>query len=175
MKKRVIFLFLISTFLLSGCAKNVNIKNTESQKINNDFKLCSQSVSGLQFEYPKSWGDCKVAEKNIYFRTDFKEYDVDLVASIREIDKTTAEKDFAESNVIKKEKISDENNLIIYDIACGGAIACSGLDINNGNYYEIDWSVSSNQPIQKNTDGAWIPNYNFTKDDIWNILKSAKR
>ncbi len=184
MKKGIIFSLplLMTILVLSGCTKNNDIKIPEPQTNNipvnqtdSNLKPCAQSVLGLQFSYPKTWGDCNVSDQKLSFRTDFKEHKVDLIADIREINKVSADKEFVGPNIIKKEKIANIDNSTIYNLTCGGGIACTGLNINDKHFYEINWSVVSDQPVPKNLDGIWVPDYSFTPDDIWNILKSVKK
>ncbi len=137
-----------------------------------DFKICSLDVSGFKFLYPENWGDCKVDGQKISFRTDFKKYNVDLVAEIRETSKEMAQ-GFMDYS-IKQEKINSIDNAIIYRGACGGGIACSILNVNDQKFYEINWTVKSSQPVPEDLDGVWVPEYSFTDDDIWTILKSIK-
>ncbi len=137
-----------------------------------DLKICPFEAAGFKFSYPKTWGECKVDGQKISFRTDFKKYDVDLVAEIRETSKEMAQ-GFIDYS-IKQEKIDSIDNAIIYRGACGGGIACSVLNINNQKFYEIDWGVVSNQSVPENLDGVWVPDYSFTDDDIWIILRSIK-
>jgi|GEM_PF-2991163 len=138
-----------------------------------DLKTCPQEVAGFKFSYPKTWGDCKVVGQKIFFRTDFQKYNVDLVADIREISKDMATSSFITSNN-KQEKIVGINNSTIYNIACGGGAFCSGLNINNKHFYEINWDAVSNQPAPKNLDGIWRPDSSYTSDDIWTILRSIQ-
>lgn len=138
-----------------------------------DLKICPFEVAGFKFSYPKTWGDCKVDGQKISFRTDFKKYNVDLVAEIRETSKEMADQGFITYN-IKQEKIEGINNSIVYRVACGGGIACSALNINNQKFYEINWDVFSNQPVPNNLEWIWTPDYSFTPDDIWNILRSIQ-
>jgi len=137
-----------------------------------DLKICPFEVAGFKFSYPKTWGDCKVDSQKISFRTDFKKYDVDLVAEIRETSKEMAQ-GFMDYS-IKQENINSIDNTINNRGACGGGIACSVLNINNQKFYEIDWGVVSNQSVPKDLDGVWVPDYSFTDDDIWIILRSIK-
>jgi len=137
-----------------------------------DLKICPFEVAGFRLSYPKTWGDCRVDGQKISFRTDFKKYNVDLVAEVR---KTSSElaKGFMDYS-IKQEKINGINNAVIYRGACGGGIACSVLNVNDQKFYEINWEVVSNQPVPENLDGIWVPDYSFTYDDIWTILRSVK-
>lgn len=137
-----------------------------------DLKTCPQEVAEFKFSYPKTWGDCKVDGQKISFRTDFEKYNVDLVAELRETSKEMAQ-GFMDYS-IKQEKIDSIDNAIIYRGACGGGIACSVLNINNQKFYEINWEVVSNQPVPEDLDGVWVPDYSFTDDDIWTILRSIK-
>lgn len=137
-----------------------------------DLKICPFEVAGFKFSYPKTWGDCKFDGQKISFRTDFKKYNVDLVAELRETSKEMAQ-GFIDYS-IKQEKIDSMDNAIIYRGICGGGIACSILNINNQKFYEINWDVVSNQPAPENLDGVWVPDHSFTDDDIWTILRSAK-
>ena len=137
-----------------------------------DLKICPSEVSEFRFSYPKTWGDCRVDGQKISFRTDFKEYNVDLVAEVRETSSELA-KGFMDYS-IKQEKIAGINNGIVYRGVCGGAMACSVLNIDDQKFYEIDWGVVSNQSVPENLDGVWVPDYSFTEDDIWTILRSIK-
>ena len=138
-----------------------------------DLKICPQEVAGFKFSYPKTWGDCKVDGQKISFHTDFQKYNVDLVADIREISKETADQSFIAHN-IKQEKVPGALNSTIYDVTCGGGIACTALNINDKKFYEINWDIVSNQPVPENLDGVWVPDYSFTYDDIWTILRSIQ-
>lgn len=135
-----------------------------------NLEVCPLDISGFKFSYPETWGDCKVDDQKISFRTDFKKYNVDLVVEFREFSKEMAE-DFINYS-IKQEKINGINNAIIYKGVCGGSITCSVLNINNQKFYKIDWGVSSNQSVPEDLVGVWVPDYNFTDDDIWTILRS---
>ena len=149
------------------------LSNNQVRQINSDLKICPQEVAGFKLSYPKTWGDCRVVGQQIFFRTDYKKYNVDLVADIRKISKETAGQSFMVYDT-KQEKIPGALNSTIYNIACGGGVFCSGLNINNEYFYEINWDVVSNQPVPKNLDGVWSPDYSFTSDDIWNILRSIQ-
>lgn len=138
-----------------------------------DLKICPSEVAGFKLSYPKTWGDCKVDGQKISFRTDFKNYNVDLVAEIRETSKEMANQGFLTYN-ITQEKIEGINNSIVYRVACGGGIACTALSIDNQKFYEINWDIVSNQSVPENLDGVWVPDYSFTYDDIWTILRSIK-
>ena len=170
---------LVVVLTLAGCsikpAVNNKPQNNEVHRpISDSLKLCPQIVLGLKFDYPKSWGDCKIIDNKIYFRTDYKKYNVDLVAEIKSVNTAVTGQDFLGVGVTKKEKIDGINNSTIYNIPCGGGIACTVLNIDDKNFYEINWDVTSSQPIPEKLDGVWVPDYSFTRDDIWNILKSIK-
>lgn len=136
-----------------------------------NMRLCDNVVLGLQFSYPKNWGDCRIEDNNIYFRTDFEKYNVDLVAEIKKIDTSKTDiKEFFASGW-NNEKISE--NIEIFEVPCGGAILCGGIKINN-NIYTIDWVVSSDQKVPENLDGIWVPENDVTKDQILSIMRSVK-
>ncbi|MEI7452495.1 MAG: hypothetical protein WCK37_04845 [Candidatus Falkowbacteria bacterium] len=189
MKKIIFPVALIMILTLTGCgvksvANNSSVQTTSqivtpTKVVNNsNMKSCSQTISGLKFSYPKNWGDCKVVDNKISFRTDFKKYNVDLIAEIREISKANVASVYSNftdnTSFIKKEKIDGIDNSTIYNIACGGGIACTVLNIDDKTFYEINWDVASSQSVPKNADGVWVPDYSFTQDDVWNILKSVK-
>lgn len=132
-----------------------------------NMRLCDSVVLGLQFSYPKNWGDCKVEDNNIYFRTDFEKYNVDLVGEIKKADYLLEEY----GNNVDNEKISE--NIEVFKIGCGGALSCAGIKVDN-HIYEIGWQVSSDQKSPENLDGIWTPDHNITDDQMWNIVKSVK-
>jgi len=166
MKKKSILIGVIVLFLV--LAVLFVFKYNQINKAS--LKTCPQEVAGFKFSYPKTWGDCKVDGQKIYFRTDFKKYNVDLIAEVRETSKELAQ-GFMDYN-IKQEKIDGIKNSIVYRVACGGGIACTALNINDQKFYEINWDIKSNQPVPKNLDGIWVPDYSFTDDNIWTILRS---
>lgn len=138
-----------------------------------DLKICPFEVAGFKFSYPKTWGDCKVDGQKISFRTDFKKYNVDLVAEIRETSREIAYQGFVTNN-ITQEKIDGINNSIVYRVACGGGIACTALNIDDQKFYEINWEIVSNQPVPNNLEWILTLDYSFTPDDIWTILRSIQ-
>ncbi len=188
MKKTSFVILVLCLFVVCGCSiktnkDNLNINQNQNQEQNKqqivsevaeganvDTKLCNSKIAGLQFSYPKNWGDCRVDENNIHFRTDFKKYNVDLVGEIIEITNPTE----IEGGLLvgyDNEKIS--SNVEVFKIACGGALLCSGIKINNA-VYRATWVVSSDQKAPENLDGIWMPEHNITQEQIWNILKSVK-
>lgn len=164
--KKILIIISFLVLALSGCSKG-NELNEEKQISN--LKTCPDAVLGLEFSYPEPWGDCYTEnDREIYFETKYNNYNIKLFGSIIEVN----EKMKKQISLEQKEQIDD---LIIYNIDCGGVFTCSRFGFNNDSLYEIVWEVLSDQSPPDNLEYIWRPDHDITREDVNNILRTIKR
>jgi len=142
---------------------------TSSKEGFNDsaLKECPEAIHGLQFKYPINWGGCYIQDENLYFETTHPDYNVKLYTSFNEVDEELL--DFS-----SLEMILEEDNLAIYQNFCGGVLGCFIIKTSNRSYYEMTWNVISDQPVPDILNYVWVPDYEFTSEDILRIMTSVR-
>ena len=149
---------------------------TSSKIIDNlSTKTCSLAVEGFYFDYPGNWGDCRVSSDTIYFRSDYKKYQVDL--SIGLIKTTKQRYDEARGTALNLLQLVDKDGKVygeIYEYPQGGSVSGGMFKIGD-DYYTYAVNIESNQPAPY-SDGLWSPDdHNVTKDIILDILKTVRK
>lgn len=136
-----------------------------------DWKVCKNEILGIQLKFPSAWGACKTDISSFSIKTDYKPYDVYLIANVgKNI------KDIINSYVLNREgnnyiKIKDGE---IFDSFCAPAIACNGAILNSDLYF-FTWDIKSNQSAPLGYDGIWSPDHNVTEEDTWKILSTIEK
>lgn len=152
--------------VIKGVIKEV-VKN--EPVANEALKACPLAVSGLKFDYPGNWGACRVSGDKIYFRTDFKKYQVDLVISFTKI----TQKKFTDlrSSALNILKLANSDGEF-YSVAQSGG---GGYLRVGKNYYQYSLNIEGNQAAPANLNGLWERENNITPDTVTNIIKTARQ
>lgn len=125
----------------------------------------------LSFEYPKSWGECHETEKGFIFRTDYKDYQVDLVLYLYPTTQTRF--DEVRGTHINLLELTRTNDGEAYDYPQGGALMAGMIKLY-GSYYDFSFHAQSNQPTPADLDGVWIPDNSIKNEMLLEIIRSIK-
>lgn len=184
--KKIYFLLLFLVFL-SACSLGVYDNNKKEEVVNLKNNLITESknneekyicgINGLIFNYPKNWNSCRINNNKIYFRTDFEKWEVDLVGEVYQVQPDEHYNEYEEYlNIFKDQKNKDlfefTDRSVIYKDACGGAVACYVLKIED-RIYLINWTIESDQAPELEYDGVWSPDeHNIEPEDVSTVMKS---
>jgi hypothetical protein len=163
-----------------GIIKNV-VSSFEMKLFKNlldaTWKSCINQALGLEVKYPSQWESCAAAENGFKFKTDYKPYDVYAVASV-EINPGDAKdiiSDYGKPAAERQnyfEKIG--RGAAFKEFGFGGPLERNGVILGE-DLYRFIWEAESNQKCEKDCGGVWTPNYGFTKDELFNVVKSTEQ
>lgn len=121
-------------------------------------------ISDLQINLPKDWKIYFTSQNIAKILTETNPYKVYLTVSVSKSEN---------SSELYKDIPNNTSYGWVSTCARGGPMACINTKLNN-NYYELIWTIDSDQPIPKDLDGAWLPDHKTQSEDLLNIVKTAK-
>ncbi len=129
-------------------------------------------IDNFEIKLPNGWYFLEKGEYgDIYVRTDYKPYNIDLLINYNKNYKSDIEDYKINRKGFDYTKINDGE---IFKIACGGALSCNGAIVGN-DLYTFGFGVRSDQKPPENLDGIWTPDHNITQEKIQNIMLSIKK
>lgn len=158
------FLLICVAVACFGIYKYINQKVTITESSGN------LRFSGIEISLPDGWNFLETDENNIYIRTDYRPYDVDLVISYKKNNKSDIESYNSSYKNYNSTEIAEGK---IYQIPCGGPLSCQGAIIGKDLYVFI-FDIRSNQIPPENVEGVWSPGHNITSDLIQSIMLSIR-
>lgn len=69
--------------------------------------------------------------------------------------------------------LTTQDNVTVYQVACGGAFACFGLTINDSYNRSIGFTIESDEQPPADLDGIWRPSTDLTRDQLIDFLLTA--
>jgi len=136
-----------------------------------DWKVCKNEILGIQLKFPSTWGACKTDISSFSIKTEYKPYDVYLIANVGKNIKEDIDYYIVNREGGNYIKIKDGE---IFDSFCAPAIACNGAILNSDLYF-FSWDIKSNQSAPLGYDGIWSPDNNVTEEDTWKILSTIEK
>lgn len=177
--KKIITLSLFTFFvLLTGCSKEShkeeNIKSDIRQEeeplseLITDIKMkpCLNTIMGLQFDYPESWGECGLQlENEIFFQKNIKEFRIGLVFRVEKLNYWNSSS--------KNKSIIPHDNFEIWKLegdGCGYAGPCYVIKGETNSWYRL-WPATVNS---HKTPGRIEQDSDFLETEINAIITSVK-